>query len=99
MKTIHNYETTVQALNELKQKGYTVDFNVEFDDLVENASSYIIDFVYHYEGESNPSDDNYVYGIRNKHTDRKGVFVTGNLSFLEGKKRQIILDLEMKSRN
>lgn len=99
MKTIHNYETTVQALDELKGKGYSVDFNIEFDELVENASSYIIDLVYHYEGESNPSDDNYVYGIRNKETGRKGVFVTGNLSFLEGKKRQIILDLEMNSRN
>lgn len=98
MKTIHNYKTASVALEELNKEGYTVDYNVEFDELVQNADQYIIDIAYHYEGESNPSDDNYIYGIRNKNSGTKGVFVTGNLAFLEGKKRQIILDLEMKSR-
>lgn len=98
MQTIHNYGSTVQALEELKNKGYNIDFNVEFDEMVKNADQYIIDFLYHYEGESNPSDESSVYGVRNRQTGVKGVLVAGNLSFLEGKKRQIILDLEMRSR-
>lgn len=98
MKTEHNYKTASIALEELKEKGYDTDFNVEFEKLHEKADEYTIDISYHYEGESNPSDDNYIYGIRNKNTGEKGVFVTGNLAFLEGKKREIILNLEMKSK-
>ncbi|VTP99002.1 hypothetical protein [Sphingobacterium daejeonense] len=77
-------------------KGYSVDYNVEFDGLVENASDYQIDELYRYEGETDPADESSVYGIRNTKTGEKGVFVAGNLSLIEGKKRDIILDLEMK---
>lgn len=98
MKTEHNYKTASIALEELNKKGYTTDFNVEFEKLHEKADEHIIDISYHYEGESDPSDENNIYGIRNKNTQEKGVFVTGNLAFLEGKKRDIILNLEMKNK-
>lgn len=100
MKTRHNYETITQALDELKNMGYDIDFNIdhEFDELATDADNYVIDYLYRYEGESNPSDESSVYGIKNKSSGRMGVFVAGNLSFLEGRKRQIILDLELKSK-
>jgi hypothetical protein len=83
-------------LDNLANQGYSVDYNVEFDGLVENASDYQIDELYRYEGETDPADESSVYGIRNTKTGEKGVFVAGNLSLIEGKKRDIILDLEMK---
>lgn len=96
METKHNYETTDVALAKLKKMGYTVDFNVEFEEILQDAENYQIDHLYRYEGESNPDDESTVYGISNINNGKKGVFVAGNLSLIEGKKRDIILGLEMK---
>ncbi|MCT1531468.1 hypothetical protein M3B46_10715 [Sphingobacterium daejeonense] len=96
MSRTFKYATTTEALDNLANQGYSVDYNVEFDGLVENASDYQIDELYRYEGETDPADESSVYGIRNTKTGEKGVFVAGNLSLIEGKKRDIILDLEMK---
>jgi hypothetical protein len=38
-----------------------------------------------------------VYGI-SKNSGQKGVFVAGNLSLIEGKKRDILLQMELKER-
>jgi len=96
METKHNYETTDIALARLKEMGYTIDFNVEFDEILEDADNYQIDYLYRYEGASNPDDESTVYGISNSNNGKKGVFVAGNLSLIEGKKRDIILALEIK---
>lgn len=96
MGTKHNYETTDVALAELKKMGYTVDFNTEFEEIQKDADNYKIDHLYRYEGQSNPDDESTVYGISNNESGKKGVFVAGNLSVIEGKKRDIILALEMK---
>ncbi|MFZ4262940.1 hypothetical protein ACFRAE_12905 [Sphingobacterium sp. HJSM2_6] len=96
MKTSHKYATTSQAIADLQSKGYSIDFNIEFDGLASEAEQYIIDYLYRYEGLTDPADESSVYGIRNIHTGDKGVFVAGNLSFLEGRKRDIILELELR---
>ncbi|HLS94612.1 MAG TPA: hypothetical protein VK017_03570 [Sphingobacterium sp.] len=99
METKHNYETADVALAKLQEMGYTVDFNVEFDEVLRDAGDYQIDHLYRYEGPSNPDDESTVYGISNQKTGKKGVFVAGNLSWIEGKKRDIILNLELKYKN
>ncbi|PRD55863.1 hypothetical protein [Sphingobacterium gobiense] len=99
MDTKHDYETTDVALAKLKDMGYTIDFNVEFDEILNDAENYQIDHLYRYEGPSNPDDESTVYGISNNISGKKGVFVAGNLSLIEGKKRDIILALEIKYKN
>ena len=96
MDKTFKYATMTEALDNLSKKGYTIDYNIEFDNLSEEAAVYEIDVLYRYEGETDPADESSVYGIRNTKTGEKGVFVAGNLSLIEGKKRDIILDLEMK---
>ncbi|WP_437917780.1 hypothetical protein [Sphingobacterium sp. LRF_L2] len=98
MGTTHNYETTDVALAKLHLLGYVIDFNVEFDEIANDADHYQIDHLYRYEGDSNPDDESTVYGISNLKNGKKGVFVAGNLSIIEGKKRDIILNLEIKYR-
>lgn len=98
METSHNYETTDVALAKLHDMGYVIDFNVEFEEVLKDADHYHIDHLYRYEGASNPDDESTVYGISNDKNGRKGVFVAGNLSLIEGKKRDIILGLEIKYR-
>lgn len=98
MKTVHDYESAQIAVRELKELGYEDDYNEKFDDLLADAHDYDIDYLYRYDGLTDPSDEQSVYGIRNVKTGSKGVFVAGNLSTIEGKKRDIILDLEIRAR-
>lgn len=96
METQHKYETADVALEKLKEMGYTTDYNIAFDEISVDADDYQVDHLYRYEGDSNPDDESTVYGISNPTNGNKGVFVAGNLSLIEGKKRDIILNLEMK---
>lgn len=99
METKYDYLTVTAALNELHGLGYRHDFNIDFDKLFFSAEDYVIDYLYRYEGNTNPSDESTVYGLRNQRTEEKGVFVVGDLSLVEGKKREIIINLEIRSKN
>src|SRR5690606_23642048 len=98
METIFNYDSPSIALEKLKEKGYTKDFNKEFDELFDYTDDYTIDYLYRYEGASDPGDESTVYGIRNMVSGKKGVFVAGDLSLIEGRKRDIIINLEIRAK-
>ena len=99
METKYDYQSAAVALEELKNLGYEHDLNIDFDEVFFNAEDYIIDFLYRYEGITDPSDESTVYGLRNQRSGKKGVFVVGDLSMVEGKKREIIINLEIKSKS
>lgn len=99
METIFNYESASVALQKLNENGYAIDYNIHFDYLLKQADGYIIDYLFRHEGATDPGDESTVYGIRNIQTGDKGVFVVGNLGLIEGKKRDIIVNLEIRSRN
>ncbi len=76
----YHYDTVSNAINSLKRQGYTIDFNLEGNFLVNGGSKIgvnefsIVD-VYRYEGDTDPSDEAAVYAIES--TDgMKGVLVT-----------------------
>lgn len=76
-----SYDTLSQAINGLKERGFTIDFNLEENCLVCHAGRLNIeDFeiveVYRFEGDSNPDDMSVVYGIQST-TGLKGVLVSG----------------------
>ena len=77
---MYTYDTVVEALNDLKLRGYALDFNLAFDKLVcaqngvcLNPSEFEITEVYRFEGETNPSDDDVVYAVESKDGKVKGV--------------------------
>ena len=77
-----NYDTVSGALNSLKARGYTKDFNISFDKLIcdetnecLNPHEFEITEVYRFEGESNPSDEAVVYAVESKDGNMKGVLV------------------------
>jgi hypothetical protein len=77
-----NYDTVSNALNTLKARGYTKDFNIAFDKLICNKTNeclnpheFEITEVYRFEGESDPSDEAVVYAIESKEGNMKGVLV------------------------
>jgi hypothetical protein len=75
------YSTVSEAIKKLREKGYTVDFNLEENCLVCNTNKYEAeDFeiteVYRYEGQTDPADEATVYGIASKQGE-KGILVSG----------------------
>jgi hypothetical protein len=77
-----NYETLVDATNDLYKRGYTSNLSLEGDtlddkekDIHMGADDFEIDEFYRFEGQSNPSDMSIVYGISSPKYKIKGVLV------------------------
>jgi hypothetical protein len=75
------YDTVSAAVVGLKQRGFTIDFNLEADciscpDSQLKPSEFMITETYRFEGESDPADEAVVYAIESK-DGRKGVLVNG----------------------
>ncbi len=75
-----NYDTVVAALNGLKERGYSIDFNLAFDKLIcrdnkicLNPSNFEITEVHRFEGDTNPSDEDVVYAVTSIDGSIKGV--------------------------
>lgn len=76
-RQMYHYATVSKALQELTEKGFTTDFNIEEDRIIKNPDDFTIEHIYRYEGESDPGDEATVYGIKSQ-TGEKGVFVSGS---------------------
>lgn len=79
---MENYQTLVEALNGLKERGYTLDFNLANgvlhnteENLVLQPEDFSIAEVHRFEGMSDPGDNSIVYGIVSDKYNVKGVFV------------------------
>jgi hypothetical protein len=80
---MYTYDTVSEATNGLRQRGYDVDYNLEFDCITSahapvslRPSEFEITEVYRFEGNSDPADEAVVYAIESKHGE-KGVLVNG----------------------
>ena len=80
---MYTYDTVSQAVRGLRQRGYTVDFNIENDCIICHdlplklkPDEFEITEVYRYEGDSDPGDEAVVYAIESKH-GQKGILVNG----------------------
>ena len=78
-----NFETMLDALNDLISRGYTADFSVDGDsdemeckekNIKMTADEFEIDEFYRFEGESNPADMSILYGISSDKFNLKGHF-------------------------
>lgn len=98
MEDIYHYATVSKALEELKDKGFTYDFNLHEEDIVNNPNDYQIVHIYRYEGNTNPDDEAIVYGIRTK-SGKNGVFVSGFAANSVSDAAQVLINITIKGRN
>ena|SRR3984885_2521740 len=77
------YDTVAEAVNSLKQRGFTIDFNLEAEHITCSKTplslkpgEFEITEVYRFEGDSDPADEAVVYAIESKQ-GQKGVLVNG----------------------
>ena len=73
------YDTVTQAVNDLKRRGYTMDFNLAencivcHEDKFNPAEFEIVEF-HRFEGNTDPADESVVFAIESK-SGLKGVLV------------------------
>jgi hypothetical protein len=77
-----NFETLVDATNDLTKRGYTANLSLEGDtiddkskDIHMTADDFEIDEFYRFEGQSNPSDMSIVYAINSPKYNLKGILI------------------------
>lgn len=81
MKQKFHYATISEAIEQLHQQGYTLDFNLKEDKLTADGVDYpaeefeIVD-LYRYEGASDPGDEATVYALLST-SGSKGLLVSG----------------------
>ena len=96
-KQMYHYATVSKALEELAQKGYTTDFNLEEDRIKHHTDEFTVEHIYRYEGESDPGDEATVYGIISDKGE-KGVFVAGASAFTEKSAAKALHQLTIQDR-
>lgn len=82
------YDTLSAAINGLKGRGFTLDFNLAENCLICQGTRFDIDDfeiveVYRFEGNTDPADESVVYGVEGK-DGQKGVLVSGYGTSAEG---------------
>ena len=76
---MYSYDTLSEAVNDLKKRGFDLDFNLQENCLICHGDKFDVnDFeiteVYRFEGNTDPSDEAVVYGIESSN-GKKGVLV------------------------
>ena len=92
---MYHYATVSKALEELTEKGFTVDFNILENRIINSPDEFEIVHIYRYEGESDPGDEATVFGIKSS-TGEKGVFVAGLASFTDKSAAMVLNELTIK---
>ena len=84
-----NYESLVDALDDLRKRGYDADFATQTVclycgdlDLRLNPEEFNVDEVYRFEGDSNPDDNSVLYAISSS-AGVKGTLVDGYGAYSE----------------
>lgn len=91
------YATVIDALQKLKESGYTEDFNLIEEEIIKNPDNYEICIIYRYEGATDPDDEAFVFGIESASGER-GVFVMGAAAASEGSATKFLYEIAIKGK-
>lgn len=99
------YDTVVGAINGLKERGYIIDFNIAFDNIIcvqnnicLNPSQFEITEVHRFEGDTNPSDEDVVYVVESKDGQLKGIVTSAYGLYADNISTEMIQKLTMHKR-
>lgn len=99
---MNSSDTVTGTLKELKQRGYTVDFNIAFDKIIcsenkvcLNPHEFEIVEVFRFEGDTNPSDEDVVYAVESKDGHVKGTITSAYGMYAEAASSDMIKKLSI----
>ena len=103
---MYQYDTVVEAIDGLKQRGYNLDFNIAFDKLIcvqndhcLNPGEFEIREVHRFEGDTNPSDEDVVYAVTSKDGSMKGIVTSAFGTYADSISSDMIKQLSMHTRH
>lgn len=96
-RQMYHYATVSKALEELAEKGYTIDYNLQEDKIINSPADFTIMEIYRYEGATDPGDEATVFGIKSS-TGETGTFVAGMNAYTENSAAQVLNELFIKGR-
>jgi hypothetical protein len=93
------YDTVSEAVNSLKKRGYTTDFNLGQNCIICHSGKFDPDDfeiveIYRFEGNSDPGDSAAVYAIESNN-GTKGVLVSGYGISAEGMSAEMVKKLHV----
>ncbi len=99
------YDTLSQATDDLKKRGFTLDFDLKGDHLhcLQNQSlrlqpeDFEITEFHRFEGDSNPSDMSVVYALESRNGD-KGLLVDAYGAYADDYSPEMIKKLDIRGR-
>jgi len=101
---MHTYDTVTEAMAALKQRGFTTDFNLAFDNIncsktgkCLSPAEFEITEHYRFEGETDPADESVVYAIESKDGSIKGVLVSAYGTYSEPVSEAMISKLSVQA--
>jgi hypothetical protein len=81
---VEQYDTLLEAIESLRQQGYTEDFNLkedciscQLDEINLFPHEFHIDKVFRFYGPSDPDDESILYAISSPIYDLKGILLNG----------------------
>ncbi|MFN8282172.1 MAG: phosphoribosylpyrophosphate synthetase [Chitinophagales bacterium] len=107
MESEYNYDTVSEAVNDLQNRGYTSDFNLnhDVDFIICNKTSvslspedFDIDEVYRFEGEIDPGDETIVYAISSVRFNIKGIIVNAYGMYADNTASRIVKYLDARAK-
>lgn len=97
-----SYDTVTEALQDLKVRGFTIDFNIAFDKIIcskneicLNPPEFEITETYRFEGDTNPGDEDVVYAIESKDGLIKGSMTSAYGMYAETVSTEMLQKLSM----
>jgi len=96
---MYSYDTLSEAVNDLKKRGFDLDFNLQENCLIchgdkFNVNDFEITEVYRFEGNTDPADEAVVYAIASPN-GLKGTLVTAYGIYAEGMGAEMAQKLAM----
>ncbi len=97
-----SYDTVTEAVNDLKARGFNINFNLAFDKLIclednlcLNPNEFEIVEVHRFEGATDPADEDVVYAVESKDEKTKGVVTSAFGLYVDPGSNELIQKLSM----
>ena len=97
-----SYDTVTEAVKGLKERGFTIDFNIAFDKIICSENKHCLmpeefEIVesHRFEGDSNPDDEDVVYAVESIEGKLKGIITSAFGLYADPVSNKIIQKLAM----
>ena len=103
---MESYDTVVGAIEGLKARGYTTNFNIAFDKIIcaetnacLNPNEFEIVEVHRFEGNSDPDDQDVVYAVESTNGNMKGTITSAYGMYADSASTEMIRKLSITKKN